>query len=162
MSEFQHQCNLFKFLGFWQRHYPELSLIHAIPNGLYLSRAEAGKAVAQGVRRGVWDIFCPLPRVAHRSEDGTPFYQCASRGLYVEMKAGRNGLTPEQEAFRAALEPHGYRFAVCRSWCEAARVIGEHLAIDHPDWLKAVEPLPVTRPLFGPGSRGPRKAKVAV
>ena len=50
--------------------------------------------------------------------------------MYIELKVGRNGLTAEQAAFRAALEPLGFRFAVCRSWLEAANSVAEYLGLE--------------------------------
>ena len=50
--------------------------------------------------------------------------------LYIELKSGRNGLTAEQAKFRAALEPQGFRFVVCRSWLEATNSVAEYLGLE--------------------------------
>lgn len=73
------------------------------PNGLKLHPKYLGRLRKIGVRRGCPDLtFC-----------------CLLNGEWwaIELKAGANGLTPEQ---REIAEAMGDRFAVCRSW-EAAR-----------------------------------------
>ena len=119
-AEAREQAALILWRNAHRRRYPELAWLHAVPNGYRLSPAQAGKAKAQGLTAGVWDLFLPVTAY--------PF-----GGLYLEMKAGRNALTEEQKAFRAALESD-YEFALCRSWVEAARAICDYLGFgtDHP------------------------------
>ena len=58
-----------------------------------------------------------------------PVPSSGCHGLYIELKAGRNGLTDEQVKFRAALEPLGFQFVVYRSWIEASNVVAEYLGL---------------------------------
>ena len=104
--------------GFHARQFPELRWVHAIPNGLWLGPKRGADAVELGLTAGVWDVFVPVP-------------SSGCHGLYIELKAGRNGLTVEQAAFRAALEPLGFRFAICRSWIEAADIVAEYLGLEN-------------------------------
>ena len=115
--EAQEQRAFFVWLRLHARQFPELRWVHAIPNGLWLGPKRGAEAVELGLTAGVWDVFVPVP-------------SSGCQGLYIEMKAGRNGLTNEQAAFRAALEPLGFRFAVCRSWLEARNVVEEYLGLE--------------------------------
>ena len=52
---------------------PDIDLLHAIPNGGHRNKATAGQLKAEGVKRGVPDIFLPVPkkrlsRTLHRAE----------------------------------------------------------------------------------------------
>lgn len=93
--------------------YPLLELVYHTPNGGYRDPRTAAKFRALGVKAGIWDIFVPLP----------------APGLWVEMKAGKNRLTPDQAKWRDRLEPFGYRFEVAYDWPTAARAIADHVGI---------------------------------
>jgi hypothetical protein len=112
--EVQEQRAFFVWLRLHSRQFPELRWVHAIPNGLWLEPKRGAEAVELGLTAGVWDVFVPM------SSSGC-------NGLYIELKAGRNRLTTEQVAFRAALEPLGFRFVVCRNWLEASETVCEYL-----------------------------------
>jgi hypothetical protein len=116
--EAQEQRAFFMWLRLHSRQFPELRWVHAIPNGLWLGPKRGAEAVELGLTAGVWDIFVPVPSSEYH-------------GLYIELKAGRNGLTDEQAAFRAVLEPQGFRFMVCRSWLEASETVCEYLGLDN-------------------------------
>lgn len=111
---------------------PELRWLHAIPNGGYRDKVTASKLKVEGVKRGVSDIFLPVP-MPDRS-------YC---GLYVEMKrpktmkAGKRKaevvaqsageLKPEQDEFVAYARHMGYAVAVCFSWDQAAKQIQSYI-----------------------------------
>jgi len=78
---------------------PDVQFFHT-PNGGERAKREAAKLKAMGVLPGIPDLMFLLP-------DGT------WRG--IELKVGRNTLTPEQHAFKARW---GDRVAVCRSAVE--------------------------------------------
>lgn len=122
--EYLMQCELFQHLAEWEQQYPILHFVHAIPNGLALTPRTAVKAKKQGVKAGVHDIFAPIRR------GELP-------GLYVEMKAGKNKMTPEQEAFAKHLDEQGYQREVCYSWTAAARVIVDYVGIQD-EWIEQV------------------------
>jgi hypothetical protein len=109
--EFDHQCALFA----WARNaavirqLPGIDLMSCSLNGVRLSKAQAGKAKAAGMLKGEWDVRLPVAR-------GTYI------GLALEMKAGRNRLTPEQVWYGERLRAEGWQCDVCYSW-EAARSI---------------------------------------
>ena len=120
--EHAEQAALFRWVRFRVQRWPELELLHAIPNGGDRHPAVAAKLKAEGVRRGVPDICLPVPRGLWH-------------GLYIELKAGTNGASPEQRQWISALREQGFRAEVCRGWEAAARLIAEHLEQDRPDLL---------------------------
>lgn len=82
--------------------YPHWKAIFAIPNSGRRSKWQGHWLQQEGMMAGVWDVFCCFPRGEYH-------------GLWIETKAGKNGLTESQKTFRAAIEPLGYKFVVCRS-----------------------------------------------
>jgi len=123
-SEHLEQVALFNILRRYEDKYPELKWVFAIPNGGHRHISVARKMKAEGVKAGVWDIFCPF----------MPWWRDEG-GLWIEMKAGNNKLTSNQQAFRDAVGGE-YQWAVCYSAEEACHAIGEYLDIDE---LKGVE-----------------------
>jgi hypothetical protein len=119
MSEHSEQCALFHQAALQQNVYPELKLLHAVPNGTRTTPGVAGKMKAEGVKKGVPDICLPVARGRYI-------------GLYIEMKAiynsGKRGQTsPEQREWLNALAEQGHYTAVCYSAEEAWTVITAYL-----------------------------------
>ena len=118
--EFQHQSALFT----WARNpavlaaHPELALLSCSLNGVKLSKAQAGKAKAAGMLSGEWDVRLPVAR--------GPYV-----GLIIEMKAGKNKLTPEQKDYGFAMAREGHALAVCYDWEVARDAILMHLRLGH-------------------------------
>lgn len=79
---------------------------HAIPNGGGRSRAEAGRLKAEGVKRGVSDLFVAFP-------------VAAQHGLYIEMKASAGRVSDEQNRWIQRSRELGYAAHVCWSADEA-------------------------------------------
>ena len=98
-----------------RRRHPCLDTIHAIPNGGYRSKATGGRMKAEGLKAGVWDIFIPVQMGQH----------C---GMWIEMKAGKNKLTPEQIDFRERVGTI-YHWVVAYSWEEAVEATCKYLGI---------------------------------
>ncbi len=98
------------------KRYPELELLHAVPNGghRFISVAKAMKA--EGVKAGVPDLDLPVPR--------GPFI-----GLRIELKAKGGKESPPQRWWRERLTAHGHRALVCVGWEEAKRAIETYLAL---------------------------------
>lgn len=86
----------------------------AIPNGGRRQIREAVKLKAQGVTKGVWDIFVAIP-------------SCGYHGLWIEFKAGKNKLTKEQKLFGENMREMGYATHVCYSVDEAIAALKEYL-----------------------------------
>ena len=98
------------------KRWPELELLHAVPNGghRFISVAKAMKA--EGVKAGVPDLDLPVPR--------GPFI-----GLRIELKAKGGKESPPQRWWRERLTAHGHRALVCVGWEEARRAIETYLAL---------------------------------
>ena len=79
-----------------------LKWLYAIPNGGARDVRTGVKMKAEGVKRGVADLFLPLPVGDWH-------------GCYVEMKHGKNKLTPEQAEFLEYVQSKGYKTFVCYS-----------------------------------------------
>lgn len=109
-SEHEEQVALFE----WAAGIPELRWMFAIPNGTRTTPGIARRMKAEGVLKGVSDIFLPLPRNGHA-------------GLFIEMKAARGSATPEQREFIEAMRDAGYAAFVCHGFDKAKQVITEYL-----------------------------------
>lgn len=114
-TEAQEQTTLFEWAAYMTRKWPELALMHAIPNGGSRHPAEAAHLKAQGVKAGIPDIFLPAAR-----------HGC--HGLYLEMKRRKGGRVSEaQRGMLAALADQGYRCRVCAGAQEAITAIQEYM-----------------------------------
>ena len=97
---------------------PDLELLHAIPNGGHRNKATAGRLKAEGVKRGVPDIFLPVPKNGYH-------------GMYIEMKRQKGGkLSVEQKEWCNRLFRNGYKVFVAEGWVEAREAILEYLRDD--------------------------------
>lgn len=115
-SEAKEQTWLFNWAAYMQRlRWPELELMHHIPNGGYRSPVEGMRLKAQGVKAGIPDIFLPVARGGWH-------------GLYIEMKRQHGGrVSPEQKDVIEKLRAQGYRVEVCKGFQQAADVIEAYL-----------------------------------
>lgn len=116
-TEHDEQVSLFRMFGYAQAKYPALGLAHAIPNGGQRHKAVAARLRAEGVRRGVPDIFVPAPV--------GPF-----GGLYIELKrrdAPPSAVRPEQRDWHQRLRSAGYAVEVCRGADDAFAVALDYL-----------------------------------
>ena len=59
-------------------------------------------------------------------------------GLYIELKAGKNKATKNQEKWQVFLNDQGYYAVICYGWHEAAKVIEEYLLKADNDKAAAV------------------------
>lgn len=100
-SEHNIQVALFDYLRLAAK--PEI-IYAAIPNGGFRHIRVAASLKNEGVRRGTPDIFFCLPE---------------GRIAWLEMKAAKGRLTPEQEAFRDGVQALGHHWAMARSVDEA-------------------------------------------
>lgn len=90
------------------------NLLFAIPNGGGRSKMEAGKLKAEGVRKGVPDLFLPV--------------SCGGfHGLFVEMKAHGSGReSVEQKSWHQLLDYQGYKVVTCWGWDQARQAINDY------------------------------------
>lgn len=112
--EFDHQVALFNWASLLENAYPALKLLRGSMNGVRLTKAQAGKAKAAGMRKGEHDVTLPVARGKYI-------------GLSVELKAGKGGPTKEQLDHGAMLEAEGWKVSYAWEWTEAADLIKRYL-----------------------------------
>lgn len=101
----------------WQKgRYPELRLMHHIPNGGKRSKAEAAIFKAMGVKRGVPDVFLPVPRGIYH-------------GLYIEFKSDSGTPTSDQKEFLKSLQEAGYFVCVSNKLDKAISITERYLKL---------------------------------
>lgn len=116
MTEAQHQANVMK----WsqqpsvRREWPELALLHHIPNGGTRDLVEARHLKEQGVKAGVPDLCLPVPRGRYH-------------GLYIEMKTEKGRASDAQKWWGMRLTEQGYCWRVCHGWENAVQTIQAYL-----------------------------------
>lgn len=99
-------------------HISECRWLHAIPNGGNRNPETGARLKAEGVKRGIPDLFLPVPRPWN-----------GYHGLYIEVKTEIGRQTNEQKAFQKECEKQGYRYALVRSTQEGIDVILSYLGI---------------------------------
>lgn len=100
-SEHKLQVALMDYLRFALR--PELE-VRAIPNGEKRHISVANRLKSEGVKRGSPDIFICLP---------------AGKIAWLEMKAAKGSLSPEQKEFRDKVKNLDHHYAVAKTIDEA-------------------------------------------
>lgn len=114
LSESGHQEALFNWAYYKMHSMPELEFLHHIPNGGKRDKITAVALKRQGVKAGVPDIHLPVPRQGFN-------------GLYIELKAGDNKTTVNQQKWLKFLNEQGYKAVVCHGWQAAAETIENYL-----------------------------------
>ena len=94
--------------------WPELKLLHHIPNGGSRNKKEAVKLKRMGVLAGVADLHLPAPRAGY----------C---GLYIEMKYDDGKLSATQRAFLKLAACFKNYCIVCYSAADAIEAIESYL-----------------------------------
>ena len=116
MSEHDEQVALFRWAEMSGAKYPDLAWMFAIPNGGARHVAVGRKLKAEGVKRGVPDIFLPVARGRFH-------------GLFVEMKTATGVVSKEQDGWIDRLLYQGYAAHVCRGWDDARQMIERYLSL---------------------------------
>ena len=112
--EAMEQEALFAWAAIKANRYPVLELLYHIPNGGTRNRIEAANLKRQGVKAGIPDIHLPVAKGKFH-------------GLYIELKAGTNKPTKEQNKWIFNLRKQGYAAEVCVGWLQAAEIIEKYL-----------------------------------
>lgn len=94
------QIAFFEWAKWNKGKYPELRLMHHIPNGGKRNKAEAAILKAVGVRSGVPDVFLPEARGIYH-------------GLYIELKSPGERPRSDQTEFLQSLREAGYFACIC-------------------------------------------------
>lgn len=103
-QEANEQCKVIQYCML--RNYP----VFHIPNGGSRNKMEAANLKRQGVKAGVPDLCFPVPQRGYH-------------GMFIEMKAGRNKTTDNQEEWIMLLKDQGYFVQVCYGFDSARGVI---------------------------------------
>ena len=114
MSESDEQIALFRWAQVASAVKPELKLLFHVPNEGKRTRYSGGKLLAEGLKPGVPYICLPVPNRKYHV-------------LFIEMKAGRNKPTENQEFWLDALSAQGYCTVVAYGWVEAKTIIENYL-----------------------------------
>lgn len=125
IKESQEQAWLFQWAGYYEQRFPELRLLFHVPNGGRREKREAASLKRQGVKAGVPDLVLPSPHGGY----------C---GLYIELKAGKNKTSKEQNEWIKGLKEQGYFVTVCYGWREAADTIENYLMQPRTTILKNI------------------------
>lgn len=115
--EFQEQCAVILWASARHEEDPvkwhDLDLLHCSLNGVPLTKAQAGRAKAQGMKAGVPDLSLPVPIGGYH-------------GLYIEMKADKGRESEDQKKFCRRLRENGYKVVTCYGAAEARLAIREY------------------------------------
>lgn len=120
MTEHQEQVNLFCWAKLLEDRHPQLKWMFSIPNAG--KRKSGWWEKAEGLKKGVHDIFLPVPRETYSGK--------MIPGLWIEMKFKKNKLTKEQEEFKTAMDAEGYQTVTCWSFLEAKKAIIDYLGLE--------------------------------
>lgn len=126
-------------LGLSDDRIPELKYMHAIHNQGHGNVIRGQRAKAEGLKKGVPDIFLPLTIETDRKfseiteafvkydyqADYGSFVQC---GLYIELKKPKVGkVSKEQTDWQTFLREQGFVCEICYGWIEAKDLILKYL-----------------------------------
>ena len=135
--EHDEQVKVFEWASVMSSKMPELKLLFAIPNGAFYGGhwSVANRMKAEGVKSGVPDIFLPVKKIdvgleVVVNDELSEQFGKVWCGLWIEMKAGKNKVSPEQEWWLEQLTKQGYLTRVCYSAEEAISEIEEYLIAD--------------------------------
>lgn len=123
MTEAQEQRALFQWAGLAEQQYPELKLLHHIPNGGKRDARTAANLKKEGVKAGVPDMCLPVARGQYH-------------GLYIELKTAKGKVQKNQNEWLNALNKEGYATKVCYGWLEAKESIERYLELDKLNYIR--------------------------
>lgn len=113
-SEDAEQETVIQWARISSGRWPELGLLHHIPNGGSRNKREAVKLKRMGVLAGVADLHLPVSRAGY----------C---GLYIEMKYDDGKLSTTQKTFLRLAARFGNYCAVCYSAAEAIEILDAYV-----------------------------------
>lgn len=114
-TEEHEQEVIFRWAKLQACKFPELFLLHAIPNGGLRNITTAVRLKATGVKAGVPDICLPVPSGGYH-------------GLYIELKRKKGGvISGNQKEWLQMLSEQGYLALVAHGADEAIKIITDYL-----------------------------------
>ena len=109
------QQQVIEWVNYQIGKYPELALLHHVPNGMFRHKATAAKLKRLGVKAGVPDLSLPVSRGGFH-------------GLWIELKREKGGtVSTAQSEWIAALIEQGYRVGVCNGFDAAKALIERYM-----------------------------------
>ena len=85
--------------------------------GIHTTAPQRRKMIQMGYRNGTPDIMIFFPRYTYH-------------GLFIELKAPKGKISPEQREFKTNAELNKYMFSYCWSYEEAIRTIEMYMGVD--------------------------------
>lgn len=114
-TEHADQRSLFTWAALHRYKYPQLQNMFAVPNGGWRHPATAAMLKAEGVKRGVPDIFLAWPAGNYH-------------GLFIEMKRLVGGkISDDQKEWAQRLSAAGFHVVICKGFEQARDAILEYL-----------------------------------
>ena len=113
-SEETEQEIVIQWARMHSERWPELKLLHHIPNGGTRKRKEAAKLKRMGVLAGVSDLHLPVSKAGYHS-------------LYIEMKYGDGKLQKSQKEFLIAAAAGRNYCIVCYTAEDAIDVLEKYM-----------------------------------
>jgi len=114
-SEHTEQRALVTWAALQSKTIIELASLFSVPNGAYVSKAQAGKLKSEGLKSGVPDLFLAIPRRGFA-------------GMFIEMKRLSGGVVSEaQKEWHQRLAGNGYHVVVCKGFDAAKEEIINYL-----------------------------------
>lgn len=129
MSEHSTQAMVIEWAQRHEGKYPELRWLHSSLNGIFIPASKMTRAKiihhmkAEGMKRGIPDLFLPVPRQRYH-------------GLYIEMKrddGSESDISSEQKEFLAFAEEQNYYAVVCYGYDMAVDVLEWYLKLERTD-----------------------------
>lgn len=132
LSEFQIQCNIFKWAEIMSVYWPELRLLKASMNGVWIPNSDPSikKSV---IKRFKWKIIALLKKCGClRSgwpDIQLPIPRSGYHGLFIELKRSKGGrLSDDQRWYLRELSKHGNLAVIAKGENAAKKIILDYLA----------------------------------
>ncbi len=114
MSEHDDQVAIFEWAKLQEGKYPDLWLLHAIPNAGKRTKRMGAWYKAEGLKPGCLDIHLPVARGGYI-------------GLWIEQKFGKNDLTDSQAEWKRHLEDAGHLVKVSWSVEDSINILRDYM-----------------------------------
>lgn len=129
MSESGHQKTLFIWAEWASGKYQDLVWLHATQGGAKMTPITAARMKAEGMRRGVPDIFLDVARGGYhglRIELKTPEVLAIKD---VSKRKPPGSASVEQQAWITGYRDRGYRAEICYGWAYARDTLLDYLGV---------------------------------
>lgn len=119
-EESSHQKALFTWAKYSLNRFPELKLLHAIPNGANVSDSHRIRLVSEGLKKGMPDIHLPVSRGGYHS-------------LYLELKSKTGKISKEQNSMMKLLQLQGNLCLVSYDLRDSINYLEQYLNLKSDD-----------------------------